>query len=122
MWRLLVPATAALAMAGVACCHAPPGPHPATAPAPSAAPAPTPVAAPAPRPPSWPPPLATAMQGRGDPHAQPIPLPRDARGRERWLAFVGSDDVAVGAWRVTLEPGGDPQVEAVEHWPTGVRV
>jgi hypothetical protein len=62
------------------------------------------------------------MGGRGDPHAQPIPLPRDARGRERWLAFVGTDDVAMGAWRVTLEPGGDAEVEPVERWPTGVRV
>jgi hypothetical protein len=62
------------------------------------------------------------MRGRGDPHAQPIALPPDARGRERWLAFVGTSDVAVGAWRVTRAPGGETQVEAVDRWPTGVRV
>jgi hypothetical protein len=62
------------------------------------------------------------MLGRGNPHAQPLALPRDERGRERWLAFVGTRGVAIGAWRVTLDPGGDSQIEAVERWPTGVRV
>jgi len=62
------------------------------------------------------------MRGRGDPHAQPIALPRDARGRDRWLVFVGTSDVAVGAWRVARAATGEMQVEAVERWPAGVRV
>jgi hypothetical protein len=62
------------------------------------------------------------MRGRGDPHAQPLALPKDARGRDRWLVFVGTSDVAVGAWRVTRASTGEVQVEAVERWPAGVRV
>jgi hypothetical protein len=62
------------------------------------------------------------MHGRGDPHAQPVPLPRDAQGAERWLAFAGTPDVATGAWHVTRAQSGETHVEAVERWPTGVRV
>ncbi len=62
------------------------------------------------------------MHGRGDPHAQPLALPRDARGRDRWLVFAGTTDVAVGAWRVARAPTGEVEVEPVERWPTGVRV
>jgi hypothetical protein len=62
------------------------------------------------------------MLGRGDPHTQPLALARDDRGRQRWLTFGGTREVAIGAWRVTLDPGGDSQIEAVERWPTGVRV
>jgi hypothetical protein len=62
------------------------------------------------------------MHGRGDPHAQPLALPRDARGRDRWLVFVGTSDVAVGAWRVARTPAGEVEVEPVERWPAGVRV
>ena len=71
---------------------------------------------------TWPALFAVAMQGRGEPHAQPIPLPRDARGRDRWLLFVGTSDVAVGAWRASRDSGGDVQIEAIERWPVGVRV
>jgi hypothetical protein len=122
MWRIRVPATVALALAGVASCRAPPGARPATPPVAAVAAAPpAAVTTPVPQP-AWPQTLAAAMKGRGDPHAPPLALPRDARGRDRWLAFVGTPDVAVGAWRVTLEPDGEGQVEAVERWPDGVRV
>jgi hypothetical protein len=118
--RALLSTTAAVALASLACGH-PPASAPTPPPA-SAAPSGSAVAAPPPAPPVWSPPLADALKGRGAPHAQPIPLPRDGQGRERWLAFVGTDDVALGAWRVTLGPDGSSQVEAVERWPTGVRV
>lgn len=72
--------------------------------------------------PAWPEPLATALAGRGEPHAQPIVLPLDPHGRERWLAFVGTHDVAWGAWRVTGGGKGEPEIEPTEHWPVGVRV
>jgi hypothetical protein len=120
MWRTLLFATAALGVGAVACAHAPPR-APVTPP-PSSPSAPEPVAVAALPPSTWPQPLAAAMQGRGAPHAPSIALPRDARGRDRWLSFVGTSDVAVGAWRVTLGPDGDSQVEAVERWPVGVRV
>jgi hypothetical protein len=56
------------------------------------------------------------------PHSQPLSLPRDARGRERWLAFVGPSDVALGAWRVARAADGTVDVEPVPRWPAGVRV
>jgi len=49
-------------------------------------------------------------------------LPRDARGRERWLAFVGSPDVALGAWHVTRSADGTSEASPIEHFPVGVRV
>jgi hypothetical protein len=49
-------------------------------------------------------------------------LPRDTRGWARWLAFAGTRDVAVGAWRVALADDGTSELQPVEHWPTGVRV
>ena len=75
-----------------------------------------------PAPPSWPEPLATALAGRGLPHVQPMTLPRDARGRERWLAFVGTNEVALGAWRVARAPDGTLEAPPVPRWPAGVRV
>jgi hypothetical protein len=87
------------------------------------------VGPPAPKPatpqalaPSWPEALGGAMQGRGAPHMQPLPLPRDSSGRERWLAFVGPPELALGAWRVARAPDGVVDAEPVERWPTGVRV
>jgi hypothetical protein len=62
------------------------------------------------------------MAGRGDPHAQPIALPLDPKGRSRWLAFSGTSEVAWGAWRVTRAEDGSTEIEPVEHWPSGVRV
>jgi len=73
-------------------------------------------------PPSWPEPLASALAGRGTPHAQPISLPRDARGRERWLAFIGTSEVALGAWHVVRAPDGVVEAAPVARWPAGVRV
>jgi hypothetical protein len=73
-------------------------------------------------PPSWPEPLASALAGRGTPHVQPISLPRDARGRERWLAFVGTSEVALGAWHVVRAPDGAVEAAPVARWPAGVRV
>jgi len=72
--------------------------------------------------PKWPEGLVRALAGHGPPHAQPIALPRDGGGRERWLAFVGPSDVAWGAWRVTLASDGTAESVPVERWPTGVRV
>jgi hypothetical protein len=72
--------------------------------------------------PVWPEALAGAFAGRGEPHAQPLALPRDARGRARWLAFAGTRDVALGAWRVARDQDGATELQPVEHWPTGVRV
>ncbi len=71
----------------------------------------------------WPAAVAAALAGHGNPHGDAIPLGVDADGRERWLAFVGSDEVALGAWRVTAAAdGGAPQIEPVPRWPSGVRV
>lgn len=70
----------------------------------------------------WPELFAAVMQGRGEPHAQPIPLPRDAQGRDRWVVFVGTSDVAIGAWHVARDPSGAMTTEAIERWPVGVRV
>src|SRR5580658_8268972 len=72
--------------------------------------------------PSWAEPLASALAGRGLPHAQPMALPRDARGRERWLAFVGTPDVALGAWHVVRADDGTVEATPVARWPAGVRV
>jgi len=118
---MLLVAPAAFLAASVACGHALPPPSQVAPPLATVASTPEPVATTAP-PPSWPESLAAAMRGRGDPHAQPIALARDARGGDRWLVFVGTRDVAVGAWRVSLVPNGEARVEAVEHWPAGVRV
>jgi len=75
-----------------------------------------------PAPPSWPEPLAGALAGHGLPHVQPMSLPRDSRGRERWLAFVGTSEVALGAWRVARAPDGTVEAAPVPRWPAGVRV
>jgi len=106
----------------LACARAAPA-----APTVQALPAPPPAAssvasASEPAPPSWPEPLASALAGRGQPHAQPIALPRDTRGRDRWLAFVGTGDAALGAWRVARAPDGTIEADPVARWPAGVRV
>jgi hypothetical protein len=62
------------------------------------------------------------MAGHGAPHAQPVALPPDARGRSRWLAFVGTHDVAWGAWRIAVGADGAAEIDPVTTWPTGVRV
>jgi hypothetical protein len=49
-------------------------------------------------------------------------LPRDAHGRSRWLAFVGTREVAWGAWHVARAEDGAVEVRPVERWPVGVRV
>ena len=72
--------------------------------------------------PAWPTALSTVLASRGDPHAQPIALPPDARGRSRWLVFSGPVDVAWGAWRVARAADGTTDVEPVDRWPVGVRV
>lgn len=106
----------------IACAHTTPPPRAHVAATPPQAASAAEAAPPVVTRPTWPDALAPAMQGRGDPHAQPIPLPRDARGQERWLVFVGTNDVAAGAWRVTRALNGETQVDALEPWPTGVRV
>jgi hypothetical protein len=53
---------------------------------------------------------------------QPLALPRDPQQDDRWLAFVGSPEVAVAAWRVLRKPTGEVSAEPVQHWPAGVRV
>jgi len=124
MRRAVTAAILTLLPLPVACAHASPPP---ASPAPprqamTTAPAADPsVQAEVPAP-AWPELFAGAMQVHGEPHAQPIPLPRDAQGRDRWLVFVGSSDVAIGAWRVTRDASGAMQAEAVERWPVGVRV
>src|SRR3974390_598917 len=98
--------------------HRPAAPPSTVVPAPAPAPPPETVD----RPPVWPETLAHALTGRGEPHAQPLALPRDARGRSRWLVFLGSREVAWGAWRVSLAADGTAEIEPVERWPTGVKV
>lgn len=66
--------------------------------------------------------MAAAMSTHGEPHAQPLALAPEASGRQRWLAFTGSADVALGAWHVTRATDGTVTVVPVDHWPTGVRV
>src|SRR5580700_9909884 len=96
----------------VACAHVSP-PPPTPAPVLSASTPPSDASAPAAiTAPVWPELFAAAMQGRGEPHAQPIPLPRDAQGRDRWIVFVGTSDVAIGAWRVARDPNGVMQTDA----------
>ncbi len=105
------------------CAHeAPPRPAAAVTQAPDATQAPAPAAAQPPAAPEWPEPLALLMKDRGAPHAQPLALPPDAQGRARWLAFVGTPEVALGAWRVTPGAPGDAQLEPVARWPVGVKV
>ncbi|HZU85587.1 MAG TPA: VCBS repeat-containing protein [Polyangiaceae bacterium] len=114
----------ALALVPCACqrpASAPPPPPPPAAiagGAPAQAP-PAPVVTP---PAAWPAALADVLRDRGQPHAQPLALPPDERGRSRWLAFVGPPDVALGAWHVSLGAEGGAELAPVEHWPTGVRV
>jgi hypothetical protein len=72
--------------------------------------------------PTWPDAMAGAMSSRGEPHGQPVPLPADARGRARWLVFVGTRDVAEAAWRVARASDGSTDVEPVDRWPVGVKV
>ncbi len=113
-------AQALVAAAVAACTTQPPLPRaPMSAPAPC--PTAPPVAAPAPPERGWPEGLAKALEGRGDPHTQPVLLSPDARGRARWLAFVGTPAVAWGAWRVTVSADAT-EVEPVAEWPVGVRV
>jgi hypothetical protein len=105
-----------------ACARAPAPRPPSVAPA---AAAPSPPPRPARRestPAEWPEALARVLEGHGEPHAQPIALSRDERGRSRWLAFAGTREVAWGAWRVAVGEDGTAEVEPVEHWPVGVRV
>lgn len=71
---------------------------------------------------AWPETMAEAMSPHGEPHAQPLALTPDASGRQRWLAFTGSADVALGAWHVTRADDGTVSVAPVDHWPAGVRV
>jgi hypothetical protein len=66
--------------------------------------------------------LTAALAGRGSSHGEPIVLGKDSDGRDRWLAFVGTDEVALGAWRVSAGSDGNAQIEPVTRWPTGVRV
>jgi hypothetical protein len=73
-------------------------------------------------PPGWPAPLAAVLARHGAPHGEAISLGHDSGGRDLWLGFVGTDEVALGAWRVTLASDGKAQVEPVARWPTGVRV
>jgi len=115
-------ATVATTLAALlpACAHAPPPapPQPVATTSmqpPSTAPAPPPALA-------WPPALAEAMKDRGDPHAPPLALPGDARGRERWLAFVGPPESAVAAWRVARAASGEVEVEPVARFPYGAKV
>jgi hypothetical protein len=103
-----------------ACAHE--AAQPKAAPAPANLQPPAPPSALSPSPPTWPEPLAAIMKGRGDPHVQPIALPPDGSGRDRWLAFAGTPEMAVAAWRVAREPSGDVHVDAVDRWPVGVRV
>jgi hypothetical protein len=72
--------------------------------------------------PVWPEALGGVLAGRGGPHAQLIALPRDARGRARWIAFAGPREVAWGAWRIARADDGTTEIAPVEHWPSGVRV
>jgi hypothetical protein len=53
---------------------------------------------------------------------QPLALGRDARGRERWLAFVGAPDLALGALRLARAANGSVEIRPVERWPAAVRV
>jgi len=70
----------------------------------------------------WPPGLLEALASHGEPHGTPLGLPRDSRGRERWLAFVGTPDIATGAWHVTRGEDGVMDVGPVERFPVGVKV
>ena len=71
---------------------------------------------------AWPDGLAETLSTHGQRHAMALELPRDAQGRERWLAFVGSPDVALGAWHVTRSADGTSEASPIEHFPVGVRV
>ncbi len=106
----------------VVACAAPPPRDAANAPRPTVAAAPSPVPPTPDLTASWPDAWNGAFAGRGEPHAQPIALPRDARGRARWLAFAGTREVAWGAWRVARAEDGTMEIEPVERWPSGVRV
>jgi hypothetical protein len=115
-------AVAALVLApAVACGRAAAPPAVAKAPPPPS-PARTEVDAGAVPTPAWPPALVSALAGHGGPHGEALSLGRDADGRDHWLAFVGTDEVALGAWRVTIAADGSAQLEPAPRWPTGVRV
>jgi hypothetical protein len=66
--------------------------------------------------------MEKALGPHGAPHVQPVALAADGRGRSRWLAFVGTREVAWGAWRVAIGQDGVAEVEPVSSWPSGVRV
>jgi hypothetical protein len=119
MRRTLLVAAATLPLA----CGPPLAPPPAvpTAPPTSSEP-PTPTPSPAAVSPAWPDALSPTMSAHGDPHAQPMSLPPDPQGRDRWLAFVGTSDVAFGAWRVGHAAEGTTTSDPVERWPEAVRV
>jgi hypothetical protein len=72
--------------------------------------------------PAWPESIAQALAIHGLPHVEPVALPRDDHGTERWLAFVGTTDMALAAWRVRRSGEGTVTVEPVARWPVGVRV
>ncbi|HZU83061.1 MAG TPA: hypothetical protein VE987_09105, partial [Polyangiaceae bacterium] len=72
--------------------------------------------------PTWPDALAPAMTPHGQPHAPPVALPDDGQGRSRWLALVGTRDVAEAAWRVTRASDGTTELQPVDRWPVGVKV
>jgi hypothetical protein len=117
---------AALACGCAACARSAPSPPPASRPPATPSPPVALVDGGGARPTSWPAQLAAALAGHGAPHGEALALPRDAAGRERWLAFVGTDEVAIGAWQVSLAPDGSgsppAQIEPAARWPTGVRV
>lgn len=111
----------ALAALPVACGHAAAPPQAPTAPAPVVQDVPPPTAPDAGAI-EWPEALAATMGPHGAPHAQPVALPADPQGRQRWLAFVGSPEVAVAAWHVLKGADGSVSAEPVERWPAAVRV
>ena len=115
----LVVATAILPLA----CGHPAAPAQALPPAPPAASAgSSPASSAQVMPVVWPDSLAATMGPHGPPHSQPVALPRDAQGSDRWLAFVGPPEVAVAAWRVSRRTDGTVSADPVERWPTAVRV
>jgi hypothetical protein len=81
-----------------------PPPPPAPAPAPSAAPAPDPLA---------------PLRARGTLHGQAVKIATG--GRERWLGFLGTPEMARAAWVVTPGSGKD-ELRPLEQWPAGARV
>jgi hypothetical protein len=66
--------------------------------------------------------VLAAISGHGAPHGVPIEVSADANGTRHWLAFVGTDEVALGAWWVAVAPDGSTKVDPVGPLPTGTRV